>query len=209
MSFQNYFQSGSSNIKDIYDTESDYDDVFYNKYSSFFNTKEEPRSFNVENILGLPSFSNTKSYNFISYQNNSDKNLLSTDIETLLKQEGITIINGKKIKFGNKNLRTNGNPNSHHREKDQYTGFANARDISIVNGEIADYEALRQILLNNQNIVNWMSAKGWGIINEITPEILNKTNGTGLHFHFGPDRWAVRTWKKWLEDPNLPVTQLV
>lgn len=209
MSFQNYFQSGSSNIKDIYDSDIDHDNVFYNKYQSFLDTQEEPQSFNVENILKLPNFTNSSHYNFVSFNVNSNKDLLSTDIETLLKQEGITSVNGKKIKFGNKNLRTNGNPNSHHRERDQYTGFANARDVSIINGEIADYEALKQILLNNQNVVNWMSAKGWGIINEITPEILSKTNGTGLHFHFGPDRWAVRTWKKWLEDPNLPVTQLV
>jgi hypothetical protein len=32
-----------------------------------------------------------------------------------------------------------------------------------------------------------MSKKKWGIINELTPQVLSKTRGTGRHFHFGPD----------------------
>lgn len=139
--------------------------------------------------------------------------LLSLDIEDLFKQEGITSVNGKKIKFGSKDLRPKdskiGVANSHHKEQDPHTGNANARDISIVNGTLDDYAKLREILLNNPTVRNWMSQKGWGILNELTSTMLKRTNGTGLHFHFGPDSAAVRTWNKWLENPNLNITTIV
>ena len=54
-----------------------------------------------------------------------------------------------------------------------------------------------------------MQQNNWCIINEVTPEILAKTKGTGLHFHFGPDKWARRTWNTWLNNPNLHVTKMV
>lgn len=143
-----------------------------------------------------------------SYQDNE---LIKIDIEDLLKQEGITSVNGKKIKFGRKTLRPANAPygakNSNHKKRDPHTGNAMARDISIIGGTQADYAEFRKILLNNPRVCSWMAAKGWGIINEITRDILKRTRGTGPHFHFGPDTWARRTWKGWLSNPNITITQ--
>lgn len=140
---------------------------------------------------------------------NSD--LARIDIEDLLKQEGITSVNGKKIKFGRKTLRPQnasyGVKNSNHKKRDPYNGFANARDISIPGGSDADYTKFRQMLLSNPRVVEWFRLRKWGIINELTPAVLRRTNGTGRHFHFGPDRWAVRTWNAWLQNPNISVTK--
>lgn len=139
--------------------------------------------------------------------------LIKIDIEDLLRQEGITSINGKAIKFGNKALRSAnasyGVKNSNHKKKDPHTGNAMARDISIVGGTTQDYADFRSKLLSNPKVVQWFDTKGWGIINEITPAVLRRTRGTGPHFHFGPDSWAKRTWKAWVSNPNLPVTQAV
>lgn len=142
-----------------------------------------------------------------------DTDLLKIDIEDLLKSEGITSVNGKPIKFGNKNLRPQnasyGAKNSNHKKRDPHTGNAMARDISIIGGTTKDYADFRSILLSNPRVVQYMTTKGWGIINEITPAILARTNGTGNHFHFGPDTWAKRTWKAWLNNPNLSITTAV
>ncbi len=139
--------------------------------------------------------------------------LIKIDIEDLLKSEGITSINGKPIKFGNKNLRAAnasfGAKNSNHKKRDPHTGNAMAIDISIVGGTDKDYADFRQKLLSNPKVIQYMESKGWGIINEITPAILSRTRGTGKHFHFGPDTWAKRTWQAWRNNLNLPITQTV
>mgnify|MGYP003553024585 CR=1 FL=1 len=38
-------------------------------------------------------------------------------------------------------------------------------------------------------------------------KVLSKTKGTGMHFHFGPDEWAKRTWNGWKENPDVAITQ--
>lgn len=135
------------------------------------------------------------------------------DIEDLLKSEGITSVNGKKIKFGNRAPRAKnasyGVKNSWHKKADPHTGYAMARDISIPGGNQDDYAEFRRILLNNPRVREYFAAKGWGIINEITSAALKRTNGTGPHFHFGPDQWARRTWAAWLRDPNINVATII
>lgn len=142
-----------------------------------------------------------------------DSSLLKLDIEDLLKQEGITSINGKRIKCGSKEIRpanaSYGAQNSNHKKRDPHTGNAMARDISIEGGDAKDYEKFKMTLLLNPRICAWMSMKKWGIINEITPDILKRTRGTGPHFHFGPDTWAVRTWNTWISNPNISVTKAI
>lgn len=143
---------------------------------------------------------------------NIDLSFLKTDIEDLLKSQGITSVNGKKIKFGNSKPRPQnanyGAKNSWHKKVDPLTGKANARDISITGGNAKDYADFRKMLLGNKAVITWMNARKWGIINEITREALRRTRGTGPHFHFGPDKWAVRTWQTWLKNPNISVTQI-
>lgn len=142
-----------------------------------------------------------------------DNFLLGIDIEDLLRSEGITSINGKRIKFGNKGLRpanaSYGVKNSNHKRRDPHTGNAMARDISIVGGTTQDYADFRRILLSNPRVVQYMATKGWGIINEVTSAILARTRGTAPHFHFGPDRWAKRTWNAWLNDPTISITRAI
>lgn len=137
--------------------------------------------------------------------------LLSIDIEDIFRQAGLTTVNGKKIKFGNKALRAQnsgfGAKNSNHKKRDPHTGNAMARDISIIGGNLDDYTEFRRQIMSNDLISKYMDTKGWGIINEVTPQILARTRGTGLHFHFGPDTWARRTWNSWKDNPNAPITQ--
>lgn len=178
------------------------DEIFYTSNPSTDNIQFEEEQ--VENPITpqVTAANPPKVYN--------DDNL---DIEDLLRSEGITSINGKKIRFGDRNLRaanaSYGSKNSHHKRKDPFTGYASARDISIVGGTDADYTEFRRLLLNNDRIKNYMSKKKWGIINELTPQVLSKTRGTGRHFHFGPDQWATRTWAAWLNNPNLTITQYI
>lgn len=137
--------------------------------------------------------------------------LVATDIEDIFRQAGLLTINGKQIKFGNKALRDQnasfGAKNSNHKKRDPHTGNAMARDISIVGGNLDDYTEFRKQIMANELISKYLDAKGWGIINEVTPQILARTRGTGMHFHFGPDSWARRTWSGWRSNPNVPITQ--
>lgn len=137
--------------------------------------------------------------------------LLSKDIEDIFRQAGLTSINGKQIKFGSRAIRSQnasfGAKNSNHKKRDPHTGYAMARDISIIGGNLDDYTEFRRQIMSNELISKYMDTKGWGIINEVTPQILARTRGTGLHFHFGPDTWARRTWSGWKNNPDTPITQ--
>ena len=133
-------------------------------------------------------------------------------IEEVFGMAGLTQINGKKIKFGSSAVRDKnaslGAKNSHHKYEG-LDGTANARDVSIVGGDISDYALFKMEILSNPIIMEYLNKRGWGIINEITPEILSMTNGTGKHFHFGPDKWAVRTLNHWINNPNELVTKYI
>lgn len=136
--------------------------------------------------------------------------LLSKDIEDIFRQAGLTSINGKQIKFGSRELRAQnasfGAKNSNHKRRDPHTGYAMARDISIIGGNLDDYTEFRRQIMSNELISQYLDTKNWGIINEVTPQILARTRGTGLHFHFGPDTWARRTWSGWKSNPDTPIT---
>lgn len=43
-----------------------------------------------------------------------------------------------------------------------------------------------------------MRNKGFGILDETTPEMLSKTGGTGAHFHIGRDKSALEGLKQFL-----------
>lgn len=136
--------------------------------------------------------------------------LISKDIEDIFRQAGLTTINGKQIKFGSRELRAQnasyGARNSNHKRRDPHTGYSMARDISIIGGNLDDYAEFRRQIMSNDLISQYLDAKNWGIINEVTPQILSRTRGTGLHFHFGPDTWARRTWSGWRSNPDIPIT---
>ena len=186
----NRFQEDPEEVEEIQETEDE------NKEEKKEEKKVEPSA--ASNVNG--------------FSEEYKRHLLSLDIEDLLKSQGITHIGKKAIKFGRKGLRPQnasyGAKNSNHKKRDPHTGNAMARDISIPNGSDADYAAFRKMLLGNKKVRDWMVIKGWGIINEITTAALKRTRGTGRHFHFGPDRWAKRTWQAWINNPNIPVTTI-
>lgn len=173
----------------------------------------------IETVDETTNESRTKSKSSSNQSNNIHisqelrDSLIRIDIEDLLRSEGITSVNGKKIKFGNKGLRSQnasyGAKNSYHKKRDPHTGNAMARDISIPGGSDSDYAEFRKMLLSNERVRSWMAAKGWGIINEITSAALKRTRGTGKHFHFGPDKWAIRTWKGWVNNPTIDIRKLL
>lgn len=142
--------------------------------------------------------------------NTDARTILSRDIEDIFRQAGLTSVNGKQIRFGSRELRAQnanyGAKNSNHKRRDPHTGYAMARDISIIDGNLDDYTEFRKQIMSNDLISQYLDAKNWGIINEVTPQILARTRGTGLHFHFGPDTWARRTWSGWRANPNTPIT---
>lgn len=210
----NYSDNLNDNEKDFEFDDIDFDNIKAEDFEQVLF--EFQRNFELEypdlkNPSDLNSYIGSSNlFNFYNSETSRNNNqLIKLDIEDLLKQEGITEINGKPIKFGSREKRTSniGSPNSWHKQIDKDTGYASARDISIVGGTTKDYEDFKNILLDNENIKDWMQLKNWGIINEVTPEILSQTKGTGNHFHFGPDTWARNTWNAWSNDPSVSVTK--
>lgn len=105
-------------------------------------------------------------------------------LEDLLKQEGVNA----KITSGYRKgaVSKNGNKSNHsHLQED---GTAGAYDVVPTDG---NFENLRKEIYGNPRIVSWLKAKGWGILEETTPDIMRKTGATGKHWHFGPDTAAI------------------
>lgn len=111
---------------------------------------------------------------------------------------------GAKIRVTSE-LRTTGKPTSHHRHRDQW-GYSAAIDVVPLDG---DYEGLKNKLLSSPEARNWFAKRGYGILNEIIPQVKNRTNATGNHFHIGPDKWAQRVWTQWLNNPQMKATQYI
>lgn len=154
----------------------------------------------------------SKNFDISTVNNNQSKYSKSTDIEEVFRREGLTSVNGKDLKFGRKTLRPQnapyGSKNSYHKKLDPDTGNAMARDISITKGNIDDYAEFRRLIMSNKNIVNYLKLKGWGILNEITPEAFKRYKSTGPHFHFAPGGATIRTFYGWEKDPTVDVTKL-
>ena len=167
-------------------------------------SKEQPK-FNPPSLNLSPLQIQTN----YSEQLKKSYNWLSMTVGDILTAEGITHVNGKPINFGSTSLRTWGNSNSWHKKLNPNTNASYAQDISIQEGTVEDYDTFRNMLLQNPSVVQYMQENNLGIINEITPEILARTKGTGKHFHFGPDTWAKRTWNAWQADNNVPITQML
>ena len=77
---------------------------------------------------------------------------------------------------------------SNHGKLDEH-GSSMAYDIVPLNG---DFDNLLQQIYSNKNIVNWFKSKGWGILEETTPDIMKQTRATGKHLHIGPDPGAIK-----------------
>lgn len=67
-----------------------------------------------------------------------------------------------------------------------------ALDITPVTGQTQkDFEDLAEAIRNSPDLIAYMKEHGYGIYDETTPEVLQRTNGTGAHWHLGPDRNAI------------------
>ena len=98
----------------------------------------------------------------------------------LLKEEGIQVRVTSEYRSGNSK--------SWHSKKDEH-GNSKAIDIVPLDG---DFDNLRNQIYSNPRIVNWLKTHRIGILEEITPDVMSKTGATGMHFHVGPDKWALR-----------------
>lgn len=91
---------------------------------------------------------------------------------------------GSKTKQGNA---------SYHSMQDE-NGNSMAYDIVPLDG---DFDRLRRQMISDPEIRELFASKGLGVIDETSDEMMKRTGATGRHFHIGPDKVAIQTWKKW------------
>lgn len=113
----------------------------------------------------------------------------NVSFEELLKQENlpVKITSGYRDSGGFRGGKTASGKRSNHNRKDEW-GNSMAYDIVPLNG---NFEDLLNQIYSNPRIVNWLKSKGYGILEENTPEVMKKTGATGKHLHIGPDSSAL------------------
>ena len=108
--------------------------------------------------------------------------------EELIKQENlpVKITSGFRGKGDFRNGLTKQGRRSNHNRRDEQ-GNPMAYDIVPLDG---NFDNLLHLMYSNPRIVNWLKSRGWGILEETTPEIMKRTGATGKHLHIGPDTIA-------------------
>lgn len=121
----------------------------------------------------------------------------SMSLEQLIKQENLPI----KITSGYRaNSKTKSGNTSHHSRKDSY-GNPMAYDIvPMFNGKVnttqQGFELLSSSIINNPVAVQWFKDHNFGLLDETSKEMMQRTGATGKHFHIGPDKIAISNWNK-------------
>lgn len=169
----------------------DYFEPIYYQEHTYKKPEETPQQ-TIE-VVKIPTKSKTK-----KISNNTTKYDHTISLEQLLKNIGANARISSGYREGSKTKR---GTLSNHSQRDEY-GQSKAHDIVPLDG---DFNRLRQLLTTNPEARNWFQKRGYGIINEVNPEILSATGGTGKHFHIGPDNWAKLTYNTWLSNPNLDI----
>ena len=78
-----------------------------------------------------------------------------------------------------------------------------ALDITPVSGTTReDFNKLKDQILNAPTVIKYMQDHNIGILDETLDETLQKTGGSGWHFHIGPDQSALKGLQAWLNDAN-------
>ena len=78
-----------------------------------------------------------------------------------------------------------------------------ALDITPVSGTTReDFNKLKDQILNAPTVIKYMQDHNIGILDETLDETLQKTGGSGWHFHIGPDKSALKGLQAWLNDAN-------
>ena len=62
---------------------------------------------------------------------------------------------------------------------------AEAIDVTPINGQT--FDDLRNSFLEHPEVLDYMIANGWGILDETTPEMMARTGASGKHWHIGKD----------------------
>ena len=74
-----------------------------------------------------------------------------------------------------------------------------ALDITPVSGTTReDFNKLKDQILNASTVIKYMQDHNIGILDETLDETLQKTGGSGWHFHIGPDQNALLGLQAWL-----------
>lgn len=74
-----------------------------------------------------------------------------------------------------------------------------ALDITPVSGTTReDFNKLREQIVNNPTVIKYMQEHNIGIFDETLDSNLQKTGGSGWHFHVGPDQNALKGLQAWL-----------
>lgn len=78
-----------------------------------------------------------------------------------------------------------------------------ALDITPVSGTTReDFNKLKDQILNAPAVIKYMQDHNIGILDETLDETLQKTGGSGWHFHIGPDQNALKGLQAWLNSTN-------
>lgn len=123
--------------------------------------------------------------------------LKSMSLQELIDQEDLPI----KITSGYRaNSKTKNGNTSHHSKKDSY-GNPMAYDIvPMFNGKVnttqQGFELLSSSIINNPVAVQWFKDHNFGLLDETSKEMMQRTGATGKHFHIGPDKIALSNWNK-------------
>lgn len=123
--------------------------------------------------------------------------LKSMSLQELIDQEDLPI----KITSGYRaNSKTKSGNTSHHSRKDSY-GNPMAYDIvPMFNGKVnitqQGFELLSSSIINNPIAVQWFKDHNFGLLDETSKEMMQRTGATGKHFHIGPDKIAISNWNK-------------
>ena len=83
--------------------------------------------------------------------------------------------------------------------KQSWHSLGKALDITPVSGTTReDFNKLREQIVNNPAVIKYMQEHNIGVFDETLDSNLQKTGGSGWHFHIGPDQNALKGLQAWL-----------
>lgn len=115
-------------------------------------------------------------------------------IEDVLTKGGVT---GFKVTSKKREPGEAGNSGN----KSYHTTDNLAIDIVPIEGQT--FEGLKQQILASPLIQKYFADRKLGVLDETSKEMLEKTGGTGPHFHIGPDNSSVQGWLAWNKEEKV------
>lgn len=85
--------------------------------------------------------------------------------------------------------------------------LGNAIDITPNFAQGETWDSMRRKLKDSQLLGQYLRDHKIGIIDETTPEVMQKTGATGAHWHIGPDQWALRNLETLLAKKGAKLMQ--